>query len=82
MLLSNAYFCFSVNPRLDVGQIEGAFVQGMGYWLSEKVVNDEESGEQLTIGTWVSKIGHQLRFSVVALSFSTLALALVLVSLN
>jgi len=42
----------SINPRLDVGQIEGAFVQGMGYWLSEKVAYDEDSGRQLTAGTW------------------------------
>ena len=46
--------CDSVNPRLDVGQIEGAFVQGMGYFLAEKTAYDEESGEQLSVGTLVS----------------------------
>eukprot|EP00112_Aurelia_sp_Birch-Aquarium-sp1_P026163 Seg91.7 transcript_id=Seg91.7/GoldUCD/mRNA.D3Y31 product="Xanthine dehydrogenase" protein_id=Seg91.7/GoldUCD/D3Y31 len=42
----------SVNPRLDVGQLEGAFVMTLGYWFSEKIVYDEETGEQFTTGTW------------------------------
>lgn len=46
----------SVNPRLDVGQIEGAFVQGMGYFLAEKTAYDEESGEQLSVGTLGYKV--------------------------
>ena len=49
---TNRFSC-SVNPCLDIGQVEGAFVQGMGYFLSEKVAYDSESGEQLTTNTWV-----------------------------
>jgi len=27
----------SLSPLIDIGQIEGAFVQGLGYYLSEEV---------------------------------------------
>ena len=27
---------------------------GIGYWFTEKVAYDKESGEQLTTSTWVS----------------------------
>eukprot|EP00058_Branchiostoma_floridae_P011134 XP_002596622.1 hypothetical protein BRAFLDRAFT_78483 [Branchiostoma floridae] len=43
----------SVNPDLDIGQVEGAFVFGLGYWLTEKCVYDKETGRLLTNGTWV-----------------------------
>ncbi|CAH1231902.1 XDH [Branchiostoma lanceolatum] len=45
----------SVNPDLDVGQVEGAFVFGLGYWLTEKCVYDKETGRLLTNGTWEYK---------------------------
>ena len=28
---------FSINPTLDIGQIEGAFIQGMGFYTTEKL---------------------------------------------
>jgi xanthine dehydrogenase/oxidase len=45
-------FC-SMNPEIDIGQVEGAFVMGLGYWLTEKAIYDPSSGLELTNGTWV-----------------------------
>ncbi|XP_061707826.1 uncharacterized protein LOC133518213 [Cydia pomonella] len=42
----------SVNPVLDIGQIEGAFIVGMGYWTTEHIIYDEHTGELLTDRTW------------------------------
>lgn len=38
-----------------VSQVEGAFVMGLGYWLTEKMLYDQESGETKTFNTWVSQ---------------------------
>lgn len=45
----------SLNPFLDVGQIEGAFVMGMGYFTSEEVVHSPETGAVLTNSSLVRK---------------------------
>lgn len=37
----------SMSPLVDIGQIEGAFVMGLGYWLSEKYVYDRTTGKRL-----------------------------------
>nr|XP_032518467.1 xanthine dehydrogenase 1-like [Danaus plexippus plexippus] len=42
----------SVNPELDLGQIEGAFIMGVGYWTTENIVYGPENGEILTDRTW------------------------------
>uniref|UniRef100_A0A1B0DQ14 Uncharacterized protein n=1 Tax=Phlebotomus papatasi TaxID=29031 RepID=A0A1B0DQ14_PHLPP len=42
----------SISPRVDVGQIEGAFIMGVGYWLHEKLVYNRETGELLTDRAW------------------------------
>lgn len=42
----------SLSPGIDVGQIEGAFVMGAGYYLNESLVYDSKSGELLTNRTW------------------------------
>ncbi|KAI8427486.1 hypothetical protein MSG28_002019 [Choristoneura fumiferana] len=42
----------SVNPEIDIGQIEGSFIMGVGYWTSEHVIYDEKTGELLTDRTW------------------------------
>ncbi|XP_078070968.1 uncharacterized protein LOC144495034 isoform X2 [Mustelus asterias] len=42
----------SMNPDIDIGQVEGAFVMGMGYWLMEKMIYDPKTGEVLNAGTW------------------------------
>ena len=38
----------SLSPAVDIGQIEGAFVMGLGLWTSEEVKHDPASGEILT----------------------------------
>jgi xanthine dehydrogenase/oxidase len=50
---------WSMNPALDIGQVEGAFVQGIGYLLTEKLVfepSGEEKGRLNTTNTWRYKI--------------------------
>ena len=39
---------------MDIGQIEGAFVQGLGYYLTEHVLYDDQ-GRLITNGTWEYK---------------------------
>lgn len=46
---------WSLNAALDVGQVEGAFVQGIGYVLTEYLVHQpdgEEQGRLNTLNTW------------------------------
>jgi xanthine dehydrogenase large subunit len=45
----------SLNPALDIGQIEGGFVQGMGYMTTEEVVWDQQ-GRLTTTGPATYKI--------------------------
>ncbi|XP_062502119.1 xanthine dehydrogenase/oxidase-like [Corticium candelabrum] len=45
----------SMNPDIDIGQAEGAFIMGLGYWLSERFIHDPETGELLTCNTWEYK---------------------------
>lgn len=50
---------WSLNPALDIGQVEGAFVQGIGYLLTEKLVfqeNGDERGRLNTVNTWRYKV--------------------------
>ena len=42
-----------MNPEIDVGQVEGAFIMGLGYWLTEQAIYDPTTGLQLNSGTWV-----------------------------
>ncbi|KAL4191085.1 hypothetical protein AMTRI_Chr07g27880 [Amborella trichopoda] len=45
----------SLNPAIDIGQVQGAFVQGLGYHLSEKYEYDSETGRLITASTWEYK---------------------------
>ncbi|RLM87155.1 putative aldehyde oxidase 3 [Panicum miliaceum] len=45
----------SLNPAVDLGQVEGAFVQGIGYFMSEEYVTNSD-GLVISDGTWTYKI--------------------------
>lgn len=45
----------SLNPAVDLGQIEGAFVQGVGFFMMEEHVVDK-SGKLVSDGTWTYKV--------------------------
>jgi xanthine dehydrogenase large subunit len=45
----------SLNPALDIGQIEGGFIQGMGWLTSEELAWDDK-GRLLTVGPATYKI--------------------------
>lgn len=50
---------WSLNPALDIGQVEGAFVQGIGYVMSEKLETQptgDEAGRLNTPNTWEYKL--------------------------
>ncbi|XP_048342384.1 aldehyde oxidase 3-like [Sphaerodactylus townsendi] len=47
--------CYSINPAINVGQIEGGFMQGLGYYTSEEVKFSPE-GQQYTLGPDMYKI--------------------------
>ncbi len=50
---------WSLNPAIDIGQVEGAFVQGIGYLMTEKLVTEpdgEHKGRLNTTNTWRYKI--------------------------
>eukprot|EP01147_Barroeca_monosierra_P002142 gene2142-5172_t len=45
----------SLNPAIDIGQVEGGYVMGLGYFLSEEIIYDQPSGRLVTDGTWEYK---------------------------
>ncbi|KAF2900359.1 hypothetical protein ILUMI_05828 [Ignelater luminosus] len=45
----------SMSPCIDIGQVEGAFIMGLGFWTTENPVFDDE-GRILTDRTWNYKI--------------------------
>ncbi|XP_028031935.1 indole-3-acetaldehyde oxidase-like isoform X1 [Bombyx mandarina] len=42
----------SLSPEIDIAQIEGGFIMGLGYWTSEKLMYDSVTGKLLTDRTW------------------------------
>ncbi|HKS28347.1 MAG TPA: molybdopterin cofactor-binding domain-containing protein [Pyrinomonadaceae bacterium] len=53
----------SLNPCLDVGQVEGAFVQGAGMMTSEQLMY-EETGRLYSNGTWDYKPPQSLSIPI------------------
>ena len=45
----------STSPLVDIGQVEGAFIMGLGLWTSEQIRHDPETGALLTMNTWEYK---------------------------
>uniref|UniRef100_A0A7S2KL86 Aldehyde oxidase/xanthine dehydrogenase a/b hammerhead domain-containing protein n=1 Tax=Zooxanthella nutricula TaxID=1333877 RepID=A0A7S2KL86_9DINO len=46
----------SLNPTIDLGQAEGAFMMGVGFYLRERLIQDSVTGKLATDGTWEYKI--------------------------
>ena len=44
----------SINPGIDLGQLEGAFVYGIGYYLYEEPLRDTR-GVERSQGVWAYK---------------------------
>lgn len=42
-----------IDDALLAVQVEGAFVMGLGYWLTEELDYDTDTGEVTTFNTWV-----------------------------
>lgn len=42
----------SLSPSIDVGQIEGAFMMGVGYYTCEDLIYNRVTGRLLTDRTW------------------------------
>ncbi len=57
----------STNASIDIGQAEGGFVMGLGFWLMEKVKYDPITGKNLTNGTWEYK---GIIFSLICIFFN------------
>jgi xanthine dehydrogenase molybdopterin-binding subunit B len=56
--------------QVDIGQVEGAFVMGLGLWTSEEVKHDPITGDLLTKNTWVNKkhrLFHEIGVSGIGL---------------
>lgn len=45
----------SMSPYIDIGQVEGAFIMGIGFYTSEMVKYDPNTGQKLSNGTWEYK---------------------------
>merc|ERR1712007_333868 len=46
----------SLNPIVDLGQTEGGFMMGVGFFLRERRLQDPVTGKEASDGTWEYKI--------------------------
>ncbi|KAF2354200.1 Aldehyde oxidase/xanthine dehydrogenase molybdopterin binding [Trinorchestia longiramus] len=46
----------SLSPYVDVGQVEGAFIMGLGLYSTEELKFNEDTGEKDVTGTWEYKL--------------------------
>ncbi|XP_014217161.1 xanthine dehydrogenase-like [Copidosoma floridanum] len=46
----------SLSPKIDLGQIEGAFVMGIGLWTCEDLIYDPKTGGLTNYRTWNYKV--------------------------
>ena len=49
-IFDNFYFHLHKLRDEDIGQIEGAFMQGLGYVTTEQMLRSRETGEMLSTG--------------------------------
>ncbi len=66
---------YSLNPLLDVGQIEGAFVMGLGHYMSETVYYNSD-GALESAGTFEYKVqllSYRGAFTIITPAVSTAA---------
>lgn len=45
----------SLNPAVDIGQVEGGLMMGIGYFFNERVKYEEGTGMLKSVGTWEYK---------------------------
>ncbi|KAF6204371.1 hypothetical protein GE061_002712 [Apolygus lucorum] len=45
----------SMSPEVDIGQAEGAFIMGLGYFMTEEITFDPDTGSMLNHRTWTYK---------------------------
>ncbi|XP_053687412.1 aldehyde oxidase 1-like [Sabethes cyaneus] len=46
----------SMSPGIDIGQVEGSFIMGLGYYLTEALVYDFATGELVNNRSWNYKV--------------------------
>jgi xanthine dehydrogenase/oxidase len=55
----------SLSPLIDIGQVEGAFMIGVGHLTTEALEWDRSTGEMITVDTWEYKPPQSLDIPIV-----------------